>query len=321
MMNRYLLTLLLCLPFWLTAQPYYFSQGTATYAPLTDTISLNNGNVWAGFQSFTVPIGFSFQFMDSSFTAVDVEATGRLIFDNPSHYYFADLLVVNGFRDRGFSSGTSISPLSYKLDTSGGAGDYILKIEFQNVGMSTSSSYSTNFQLWLYEVDNSLELHQGPVFAPSLPNAPISGVHQVNTYTPAIVYDYALSLYGNATNPSDTTYTTNETHTLNGLPSNGTVFRYSPVSPFTALNKLKPIQTLSIIPNPATDQIILDLPLGGAQVKVYNLQGQVLYQQAFREAGNVSIGLNELSMPAGVYIVALKKGARPLSLGRFVKLK
>ena len=106
------------------AQSYSFSQSNEPYKNLENAISINTENVWSGFQAFSIPIGFNFQYMDSTFTSVSLEATGRVIFDE-KHFYYADMFVVAGMQDKGTMN--SLSPLSYQL--SGDQGDQILKIE------------------------------------------------------------------------------------------------------------------------------------------------------------------------------------------------
>jgi len=63
--------------------------------------------------------------------------------------------------DRGFNTGTSLSPLSFRLD--GQVGSQILKIEWNNVGFFEEATLQDfmNFQLWLYEEGNIIEYRYG----------------------------------------------------------------------------------------------------------------------------------------------------------------
>ena len=80
--------------------PMWFNANTSTsilqsnepYKNLENAISINTENVWSGFQAFSIPIGFNFQYMDSTFTSASLEATGSVIFDE-KHFSYADLLI------------------------------------------------------------------------------------------------------------------------------------------------------------------------------------------------------------------------------------
>jgi hypothetical protein len=68
--------------------------------------------------------------------------------------------------DRGELTGISQSPISYKME--GNAGSRILKIEWKNAGfvgeigeLGTLNDY-VNFQVWLFEGSNDVEMHYGP---------------------------------------------------------------------------------------------------------------------------------------------------------------
>ena len=76
--------------------------------------------------------GFDFQFMDSTFTSVSLEATGRVIFDD-KHFYYADMFVVAGMQDKGTTH--SKSPLSFQI--SGDLGSQILKIEIHLLAIAS----------------------------------------------------------------------------------------------------------------------------------------------------------------------------------------
>ena len=103
-------------------QSYSFSQSKESYKQLENGISINAANLWSGFQAFSIPMGFNFHYMDSTFASVSLEATGRVIFDE-KHFYYADMFVVAGMQDKGTTH--SKSPLSFQI--SGDLGSQILK--------------------------------------------------------------------------------------------------------------------------------------------------------------------------------------------------
>ncbi len=211
------------------SQVYSYSQSQELYTELADGESINTGNAWNGFQAFTIPIGFSFTYMDSVFTSVSLEATGRLIFD-VNHYYYADMFVVAGMQDKGAVN--SLSPLSYQL--SGVIGEEILKIEIKNATYKKDLSSTINYQIWLYESNGAIELHMGsssinnPEDAFSL--GPFSGVFNVTSFSPT-TFAYGYALVGTPLSPSDTTFVGTGTNdfglTLDNVPTDSTVYRFS----------------------------------------------------------------------------------------------
>ena len=211
------------------AQSYSFSQSNEPYKNLENAVSINTENVWSGFQAFSIPIGFNFQYMDSTFTSVSLEATGRVIFDE-KHFYYADMFVVAGMQDKGTMN--SLSPLSYQL--SGDQGDQILKIEIKNATYKKDLSSTINYQIWLYENNGTIELHMGPnsITNPeaALALGPFSGVFNVTSFSPT-TFGYGYAIQGSPISPSDTTFVGTGVDdfglTLDNIPSNGTVYRYA----------------------------------------------------------------------------------------------
>ena len=215
------------------AQSYSFSQSKGLYTHLENGTSINAEKVWSGFQSFSIPIGFSFDYIDSTFTSVSLEATGRLIFDE-NHYYYADMFVVAGMQDKGTEN--SLSPLSYEL--SGTIGDQVLKIEINNATYKKDLSSTINYQIWLYENNGTIELHMGPnsIEHPetTLDRGPFSGVFNMISFSPT-TYAYGYALLGSSESPSDTTFVGTGTNsfglTLDGVPVDSSIYRFTMVVP------------------------------------------------------------------------------------------
>lgn len=222
------------------SQAYTFSQSKAVYMNLQNEISINSENTWSGFKAFSIPIGFSFNFMDSIFTSLSVEATGRLIFD-ANHYYYADMFVVAGMQDKGTVS--SLSPLSYQL--TGLRGNQILKIEINNATYKKDLNSTINYQIWLYESNGTIELHMGPnnIVNPEIAfsRGPFSGVFNVTSFSPT-TFNYGYALTGIPMSPSDTTFVGTGTNdfglTLDGVPADSMICRFS-ILPSASVNTNK----------------------------------------------------------------------------------
>ena len=299
-MKKLILTLTFAITLSANAQPYFFLQDTAGYTPLSNGTSINSGTVWSGFQTFSVPIGFNFDFMDASFTSVDFEATGRLIFD-VNHFYFADMIVAQGLQDKGTSS--SLSPLSYEL--TGTAGNQILKIQVSNAEYSGDAGSSIDFQIWLYEYTSRLELHMGPVTinnpGAAFGGGPFSGLYHVTNWTP-LTYGYGFMTHGDPLNPDDSTFSgqgiSTNGITLNNAPNEGQVYIYTNDTSFLSVDSY----TMDIIayPNPSKDKLRISGLSGKESIQLYNSLGQLVLEA---KSAHGFLELNIESLESGIYIL------------------
>jgi len=215
--------------------PYVFSVEQGVYAPLTNATSVNNGLVWDDFE-FQVTLGFSFQLFGQSTTTMKLYGEFALnIFGLPAAStpmlisYGADLI------DRGFDTGISQSPISYKVE--GSPGSRIFKMQWANAGFydDPSGASFTNTQMWLFEGSNNVELHFGltqvnnsEVFFDF--TGPIIGF--MDTYSLANeTFNNLWYLAGPVNNPVVKNFSYNNTdtlvQTLNGAPGNGLIYRFA----------------------------------------------------------------------------------------------
>jgi len=74
------------------------------------------------------------------------------------------------------------------------------------------------------------------------------------------------------------------------------------------------INTLTIYPNPATNNITIDTPFNGSRC-IHNTSGQQLLQQEITEQ-NTTIDVSTL--PSGIYVVKVV-GDKGVSVGKFIK--
>jgi len=74
----------------------------------------------------------------------------------------------------------------------------------------------------------------------------------------------------------------------------------------TDLQDFKPLHEIRIYPNPASNVIYIDCPkkLSGMQYEIFNLNGQKVAEGALRER---FISLDDRSMPAGEYVLVIRK--------------
>lgn len=279
---------------------YTLSKLSNTYANLVSPVSINGTSIWSSFQSFSVPIGFTFTFMGNNYTTIFIEGSGFARFD-ANYEYLANPFTVQMI-DRGTS--TSASPLSYLL--TGTAPNRILKIEWNNCGFPSDANAFANFQLWLYEGTNILESHIGPLNIPN-PAAAFNG--NANPGPLVAIFDasgtpdrgYAFT----GTVPGETgTYYPNVSsifnHSMSGLPLLNTLYRFSPGSSAVPEADLLDI---ALFPNPSSGSFsISGLPGEESVVVIYTIMGETAREFAINQ---IEAELNP-GLPAGIYYVQIR---------------
>ncbi|MFC4635477.1 T9SS type A sorting domain-containing protein [Dokdonia ponticola] len=287
-----------------------------TYENLENATSLNNGELWDD-PSFNVPIGFDFQLGPNEFNTLffSDDALGGLLttianIDAASFGGFA--LVAQDIIDRGFNTGTSLSPLSFKLE--GEVGSQILKIEWNNVGFFDESSLQDfmNFQLWLYEEGNVIEYRYGPseINDPTSSFEGLDGIQVILfPLLPAggqgPLEEDAYILSGDPVNPEFITISTEqdfidaELTSLTGVPPNGTVYRFS--SETLSIDDTDIVLDLNIYPNPTNDVFKIESKMIDYTLEVYNTSGKrVLRFDSPKDSYSVS------NLSKGVYFVRIQ---------------
>jgi hypothetical protein len=139
------------------SQPYFYMPALGTYQALSGETVFSSTTPWSPFQTFIVPLGFTFQYMGTNYTSIRVEGSGFTYFD-ANYYHLLNPFTVQ-LRDRGTSTPTSLSPLSYKME--GSAPNRIGKIQWANCSFAGDTASNVNFQLWLFEGSNHVEVHMG----------------------------------------------------------------------------------------------------------------------------------------------------------------
>jgi hypothetical protein len=214
----------------LHAQQYIYSSYNSPYVELSGATNLTSAAPWSYATSYSVPIGFSFEFRSANFTTINIEGSGFTFFD-PGYYYLALPFTVK-LQSKG-SSGNN-SPISYQ--TTGPIGNRILKIQWKNAGFYYDTTSTINFQLWLYETSNYLEVHIGPndvpnpsiVYQENGSDGPVVGVFH---YTTASNCAYSMALTGNPSSPTGVPATGNINlfaNSLSSTPADSQVYRFEP---------------------------------------------------------------------------------------------
>ena len=300
-------SLLICIYSNINAQTAFtISSSVGTYSELTGDISLNNGVTWDVNSQFLCPLGFTFNYYGINVT--DVAVGGFGFADNINYWYVFDMCGSYKMVDKGLADGTGISksPISYLL--TGSAGSRILKIQFKNASFSGSSNDYVNFQVWLYETSNKIDVVIGSSSITNPSNdysgatGPHIGVAIFNSSFSAL--DYSLILKGAPSSPTpDNTWANPGVFPpfLSGTPANGQIYTFSPSSSGineTVIGKGK----ISIYPNPFDDNSIISFDLV--------------------EKENVSIGIYDLTSRkiSSIYNGELNAGRHQYSVAENTKL-
>lgn len=290
------------------AQAYSFSVSTENYQPLTNAISLNNGAVWDD-PAYTIPIGFPFPIGDGTINTLYIPdylmGAGLSTAAQDQGIRTELYAMVADLKDRGTAS--SQSPISYKL--TGGAGNHILKIQWQNAGFwdGTGSDY-INFQVWLYQQSGTIEFHYGPreiqdpnaVFQGAGPFVAVFIAYNPNT---GVRNGPVMFLDGDPANPGFTEIDPDETPSggapqLDGVPANGTVYTFINTD-MGVPGFQKP--SASITPNPAHSFLDIHTEHKRFKVGIFTLRGRKLPLEIPANQDRVDVsGLSE-----GLYFIRI----------------
>lgn len=313
-------------------QSYYFGQYQEAYEPLTDSISLNQGQIWDD-PTYSVPIGFNFDFFGHTFTAVEFEdfysglggELGFIAGGSDTMYHFstvgADII------DRGDNDTTSLSPISYKLE--GLSGNHIFKLEYNNVGFYNEDEFDyssfINYQVWLYEGSNKIEIHFGESFM-------LDSVDIFEDYAnmDTIGFIFGFMEYNDASSDllnghyiqgvgplANLIYEDTATYTIgSGLeyPISGTVYQWA----LTQTASIKSIESsaldFNIYPNPVNDNLSIQVK-GGAKVHLYNIAGNII--STYQVTNSKTINVSQLNQ--GIYFIKIESTNGQVGVKRFVK--
>jgi hypothetical protein len=290
------------------AQTYTFSKRTETYAPLVGAINLTSNFKWDN-TSFTIPLGFDFNFYGRWYSDVRIDTDGRIFFgpstslSNVIYGYAESVDLV----DRGLSSASAPaqSPILYQV--SGNWPDRIFKVEFKNVGFwPATTTDNMTFQIWLYENGSHIETHYGTntilntqsVYAGY--GGPTVGIRSVSKN---------ILLTGNNLNAAATTNSPNLAVYMTGTPLQHTTYKFTYDGFVLGTGKEEAENTLAIFPNPAENQVTVSLPSAAIKsVSVVDLIGKTMLNKK-AISGETAITLDLSSLATGTYVVQITDAA------------
>jgi hypothetical protein len=259
----------------LAGEAYAFSQRSQTYTELASGTPMFVSSMYFD----TLSLGFNFRMAGH---------TG-----NKLYLFIHGSMSTSG----GLNDSTCFLPFSaehgrgqYSYELSGTAGDRILKLQFKDLKFDhdfTEADYM-NFQVWLFERDNAIEVHFGPSDVQNL-----DWSYYFEQGGPAIGMQGAWLRGDPATATADTGIAR-----LSGTPANGTVYRFSLSTTGIAPNRTR--APLNIYPVPAGDVLHVRGQEAGAAYEILDAAGKRVAAAKLRDAG---IPLNTL--PPGQYMLRM----------------
>ncbi|MFM8492255.1 MAG: T9SS type A sorting domain-containing protein [Bacteroidota bacterium] len=300
---------------------YTFSLQSSPYTALSNPTPLTTAT-WDD-PSLTVTLPFPFQVFGRS--------ASQLVFDGLGGELFAvdamtqDTLPLIGpyamdLIDRGYNTGTMLSPISYK--TEGSAGSRIFKLEWKEAGsydeadslMTTNAEMHISLQMWLYEGSNRIEFRFGAnnISNPALfyggEDGAIVGLGAFNQAGDLVLSEL---LSGAATAPQ--LQSGGLPQPLTGTPAPNSVYRFNPPGSSTGLFELGLSQQLIAYPNPTQDGIWIRnigtrniAPSHGSRAFILDLQGRSIVDFDVQTSTASAQWVDLSALPSGLYLLRVE---------------
>lgn len=304
------------------ANLYTANSFTKAYTPLTDATDLDLAST--GEKPYVLPIGFEFSIADKTTTELRFLETGTLHTHTPYSPETASIVLANlGLFPR-IGTDSQLSFIRYK--TEGEVGERIFKLEFVNFGFlkevqntQQTNSY-INYQMWIYETTNTVELLFGDAYFPDGAEAvtdtgrPTFGLvnewyQETETFTDiwAAIGDINTPTIFHATQITD-----EESVLLSSIPNSGNGVRIAHPTTSTTTPSVEPIV---VYPSISHDNITVQGDFTNSSYQIINSYGQVLQQGII---ATPSININQLAK--GMYLLQITGDTPAVFQGRFMKL-
>ena len=211
------------------------------------------------------------------------------------------------------------SGIFYQID--GKPGKRILKVEWKNAQLSQSDSTASdspivNFQIWLFEEDQHIEIHFGDTYYENL----LLGYLDEGWFRgpdPKFIckQTFGVNIFGTPDNPSYSweDYSFPTEGALMGLPQAGTIYIIQPNPNSRQFFEQEISEDIDLYPNPVQDELrIVGLRGGFAAnlLEIANMQGQVVFSEDLTKSGKTLPFTIDLSAAnPGVYFVKLRNNS------------
>jgi len=267
-------------------------------------LSASKGVVWVEDTTFNIPIGFNFFFLDHELAQAGINQTNLFM---PQRAYYIAAFGNFLMYDRGNDHGglISLSPINYVIDSSGGTGAKILKIQWLNAGYFFDTSMFLNVQVWLYQGSNNIEIRYGTsnvnldksqVFG----CGPLVGLAKVDTVSR--VETYELYLQGDEHNPDTVGVGDTGRRCLYNVPMPGIIYRFIYHDRLGIAPSIN--SGFSIFPNPTEAKLNINLAENSpALFEISDISGRTISKQNLYASSVTDLSF----LPIGVYIAKLSQ--------------
>ncbi len=275
------------------AQSYTFSHRTEAYADIPSPFILSTPG-WDDFDQYSTFIPFQFELYGTPFNIIYIYSELVSFTSDFSEYGIAPYLY-SSLIDNDLETAT----ISYEIY---GVAPYrIFKLQIKDATFfeSVSGTDLVNYQLWLFETTNVVEIHYGSntITDPQVWSVPLStGPGVAISVNPS----NGLSLDGPESNP--TAYSWAPNVTIEGAPSDGMVYIFTPS--ITSVDETEKNKSFELFPNPNNGnfKIHKDHLTNEAEFSVFDLAGKKVYH--INQLEN-SPTLN-LSLAKGMYFAEIR---------------
>ncbi len=307
---------------------YVFSQQLDFYYEIESGETSQLGTDWLEIESdFAVLTPFNFNVYGKPVYGLTSYFTPSLLYFVPQDESDTELPFLVPFgspllQNRAMISGSNqSSDISTRVD--GEIGERIMKIQYRNAGfanememLGTAHDY-INFQLWLYESTNAIEIHYGnylvtnDAIAFDGATGPSFGLFMIEeTNFEEGEPDVAVFLENDPMSPDLMRETENvEERSLSGMPPTGMIYTLTPITDTTEIvngTEIIWLEGLDVFPNPTVDAVqikIQNQQLFNVNYTLTDVNGKVISRGDIQE--NAEINLQNLS--TGTYFLKLQK--------------
>lgn len=314
-----ILASLLCFSESISAQtePILVDIFSGTYELLENPISVNNEDIWEGDFNYVIDLDFEFEINYQVFNEVIITAGNGLHFqgyNNPRLWIWGSEWGGNGYLyDVGDTE--SESPIGYEVV--GEVGERIVKIQWQNAGISNQwpdyfpddPDDFVNFQMWIYEGSNELEVHYGPSQSSdsSFDQNDGPGVRFLKIDNN---WGYCFSGYENLPYYTWTDFTDPVPGCLlNGIPNEGKIFRFYPNPTVLVKEEMINKPGFTVVPRVFQNNlsVIIDQFDQGNfyNLHIYNILGVEVLNLPITNKNTL---INQLFTKTGIYVFVLMDG-------------
>ena len=213
----------------------------------------------------------------------------------------------------------SLSPISFQ--TTGLPGSRVLKVQYENAGFFEeldvlgTTADSINYQVWLYEGTNEMEIRFG---SNSMRNdslvyfgetGPAMAVIPNYNFTLDSLFGDFFYVTGDSTSPTLVRSTSLDTvGYLNGTPVNGAVFRFTPLTVGLLKERIDK-KYFAIYPVPSKGELTIETNQRslGQQIQVTDISGKIVFTEYISQ---VKSQINLGHLERGIYFIRIGDRAK-----------